>query len=443
MNIYDLFLKKAKEAGIDPCEIGFSMSSSNSISLYHGEVEGVETNKTCHTSIRGIYNGKMGFILINKITKGNIDQIIEDIKNNAKVIEKDEKPIIFKGSKKYRKINTYNPKLKDIPFEDKKKLLFELEKAAYEKDKRITDVESVSFAEGEGYLLIYNSYGLKLKQKGNDFTYSISIVAEENGDKKTNYDFYIGNNFDDFLNKKDNLIERLTKEGLEKLGGQPIKSGKTKIVLSPECVSSLLDYYLPHCIAEKVQKHTSLFEGKLHQQIASKKLTVQETPLNKTIFAKWFDDEGVATYNKYLFKNGVLQTYLYNLETAAKDGVESTGNGYNTGSKIVTDINSVVVKPGKKTQEQLFEQVKNGLYITNLKGMNSGINSQSGNFSLPCEGFEIVDGKKGNPVSLITVAGNIMEVFRDIIEVGCDSKVSYGGTSTPSMYIKSLNITGK
>ena len=77
-------------------------------------------------------------------------------------------------------------------------------------------------------------------------------------------------------------------------------------------------------------------------------------------FARWFDDEGVATYNKAIIKNGVLQTYLYNLTTAAKEGVKSTGNGYRAGGKMGVSSSYAVLKPGKKSLEELFKEVGEG-----------------------------------------------------------------------------------
>ena len=104
-------------------------------------------------------------------------------------------------------------------------------------------------------------------------------------------------------------------------------------------MTSLLKAYIGHAEAEEVQKKSSLFIGKLGQKIASKKITIEDKPLAKNVFARWFDDEGVATYNKPIIKNGVLQTYLYNLTTAAKDGVQTTGN------VLVAVLNVVLVQP--------------------------------------------------------------------------------------------------
>ena len=152
--------------------------------------------------------------------------------------------------------------------------------------------------------------------------------------------------------------------------------------------------------------------------------------------------EGVATYNKAIIKNGVLQTYLYNLTTAAKDGVQTTGNGYGGGKKGVEPA-FLYLKPGKKSLDELFEEVGNGVFITEVSGLHAGLNPQSGNFSLQSTGFMIENGKKGKPLDLITVSGNLLEIFQDVIDVGNDTYVSPSGVSAQSLLIKKIAVSGK
>ena len=201
--------------------------------------------------------------------------------------------------------------------------------------------------------------------------------------------------------------------------------------------------YVSSAIAEDVQKNSSLFIGKIGQKVASKKVTVEDLPINKTVFAKSFDDEGVATSNRAIIKNGVLQTYLYNLTTAAKDGVESTGNGVTSGSKVYTAPTYLKMKPGKKSQEELFEEIGNGVYITDVSGLHAGLNSRTGNFSLQSTGFLIKDGKIDHPLDIITVSGNLVKLFNSVSYVGNDSKEFMSGTNCPSVIVSKLVVSGK
>ena len=195
--------------------------------------------------------------------------------------------------------------------------------------------------------------------------------------------------------------------------------------------------------AEEIQKHSSLLEGKLGQQALSKKLSIIENPLEKNLFFRYFDDEGVATSKKFLVNKGVISTYLYTLQTAAKDNAQPTGNGFGS-PKAKADVGYVVVKGGKKSEEEMISGIKEGVYITELTGLHSGMNPRSGNFSLQSAGFMIRDGKKAEPLALITVAGNLINVFNNIKCVANNNKLVIGNQmSCPSIYVGKLPISGK
>lgn len=441
MNIYDKFFALAKEKGVDEVEINVSKSSNLSIQLYHHEIETFNANTDGSVSIRGVYNNKFGTISLSSLTKDNLNYAIDMLINNAKVIEKSEKAELFRGSEHYHKVSTYNKGYEKITIEQKKADLFKLESLIEKGDSRVADVMNVGFEETISENMILNSHGLKLKQKSNYFVFVGGVLLKDENDAQDNYEFFIDNDYSKLDVQK--LADKIILGAKEKLGGKPCESQKAKTVLSSDCVTTLINVLIDHTSAEKVQKHTSLLEGKLNTKIASNKITISDIPLKRTIFARWFDDEGVATYNKDIIKKGVLQTYIYNMETAKKDGVASTGNGINVGSKIGTGCFALSLKPGKKNLEQLFESVQNGVYITSLAGAHAGINSSSGDFSLQAKGFMIRDGKKSEPLSLITLSGNIMKLFKDVVEVGSDVELKSSGISTPSIVVKSLNISGK
>ena len=100
------------------------------------------------------------------------------------------------------------------------------------------------------------------------------------------------------------------------------------------------------------------------------------------------------------------------------------------------------MKPGKKSREELFEEVGNGVYITDVSGLHAGLNARSGNFSLQSTGFLIKDGKKDRGLDIITISGNLVQLFEQIQLVGNDSKEFVGGKN-PSVVVKSIAVSGK
>lgn len=439
---YDKFFALAKERGITDAEISISTSYSLSFSLFHGEIDNYETNTSSTFMARGIYKGKMGAIVSDVYDKNSAELFVNTIISNASVIENNDPVFIYKGSPKYKKINTFNKDLSKISIDEKLKKLYELEKKIKEADPRIVEVQVVGFEESSSSNTILNSHGLKLTQKNNNYFIYGGAVASENGQVKTGFDFFFENDFNKI--NIDELAKSIAKDAYSKLGGYQCDSSTYKAVLSQDVVSSLLSAYINNAIAEDVQKNSSLFIGKLNQKVASRKVTVEDKPLARTLFARGFDDEGVATKNLPIIKNGILQTYLYNLTTAAKDGVESTGHGaVGGGSKVFTSTWYLEMKAGKKNLEELFKEVNNGVYITEVQGLHAGLNPRSGNFSLQSTGFMIENGKVTHGLDIITVNGNLVDLFNNITEVGNDSKEFISGMKCPSVIVKKIAVSGK
>ena len=203
--------------------------------------------------------------------------------------------------------------------------------------------------------------------------------------------------------------------------------------------------YIENEKAEEVLKHSSTLEGKLGDLVASKKVTIIEDPLMRNVFFRYFDDEGVATFPKTIVEKGVLKTYLHNLSTAHQMGVAPTGNGYKAGAKGKVGISlcNVYLKPGKHTEEEMLSTILEGVYINDVQGLHAGMNMQSGNFSLQAAGFMIRDGKIAEPINLITIAGNLFEILKNVKDIANNSETQLSSITCPSVYVRSIAISGK
>ena len=438
---YDKFFALAKEAGIEEAELYVSTSKKLSISLFHGEVDEYSDNNGYTILARGLVNGKCGTATCDVWNNEKAQYLVKEIAANAKVIEDKDPVFIFEGSPKYKKVHVYNKELSTISIDKKLELLHQLEQKIRTGDPHIIEVGGVEYTECEETVTLINTKGLKLAGKDNYFYFVGVAVAKQGEQVKSGYEIFLNNDMSKF--NVDELAKKVCKNVVDQLGGEPCESGVYKAVLSPDVVKSLVSFYVDSADAEEIQKRSSLFIGKLGQKVASSKLTVEDRPICKEVFARSFDDEGVATYNKAIIKNGVLQTYLYNLTTAAKDGVQSTGNAIRGGSKISTNPLFLYVKPGKKSQEELFQEVGNGVYITEVSGLHAGMNPQSGNFSLQSTGYLIKDGKRDRGLDIITVSGNLVDIFMNIKEIGNDEIVFPSGISCPSVLIKKIAVGGK
>ena len=436
------FFELAREADFESCDLSSSESSSLSVSLFHGEIDSFTNNNSYGLVARGIYKGKMGSILVDNVNKESPEFLVKEIKRAASIVENEDPVFIFKGSEKYHKKNVGNKGDFSENIQEKVGILKKIEEKLLAYDKRINEVITVGFDASSHTYKKTNSFGLKLSQKMSTYAYYAQVSAKQGDEIRTGFNVFASFDKNEF--DIDEFVKKVAEDGLSKLGSVQCESKKYPVVLNPDCVATLLSFLISSLDAEEIQKHTSLLEGKLNQQVLSKKLTVIENPLAKNLFFRYFDDEGVATEKKYLFKKGVVSTYLYTLQTAAKDGVSPTGNGYGSGAKARADVGYVEVKGGSKTEEEMLSEIKEGVYITELQGLHSGMNAHSGNFSLQCAGFMIRDGKKAEPLALITVAGNLINVFDDIKCIANNNKLVIGNQmSCPSFLIKKMAISGK
>ena len=432
------FFELAKENKFEAADLVFLHSYSLSCSIFHKEVESLTESDTYSVVGRAIVNGKFGLVSTEKIDKDTPEFLIKGIKETAGLIETNDPSIIFKGSKKYHKKNVFNKEV--LSGDLSKQILREIEDKLRAYDKRIDEVATVGYEESLSESTLSNTYGLKLKDKMATYAFYAEITAKAGNDIQTGFKVFASMDPKEF--DVDKFVKDVAEDALKKLGATQCASKKYPTVLSQKVASQLMKAYLSNLDAEEVEKKSSLFVGKLHQPIASKKVTVIEDPLKKNIFFTYRDEEGVATFKKALINKGVLETYLYTLETAQKAGVEPTGNGAR-GAKTSATLNYTYIKPGKKSFDDMISNIKEGVYITNLEGMHAGMNPRSGNFSLQAQGFMIRDGKIAEPLSLITVAGNLVELFMSVKDVANDSEFQLSGLESPSLFVKKLAISGK
>ena len=177
-------------------------------------------------------------------------------------------------------------------------------------------------------------------------------------------------------------------------------------------MKAILSTFLSAFYAENAQKGLSLLKGKTGEVIAADCITITDTPFFASNPMKIaFDGEGVPTKEKNVIENGVLKTLLYNLTSAEKDGVETTGNASRSAASIGTRAYSFYINPGQMTRDELFAAADNGIYVTEMKGFHAGANAVTGDFSIESAGFLIENGKIGAPIKSFTVAGNFFELL--------------------------------
>jgi len=446
-SLIEKIFSEGKKKGLTDMEVYYSAGNSLSLKVFQKELDGYSLSESEGLSLRGVYKGKMGYSYTEKVDETSIEQLVNNVVENATIIDSDDEEVIFEGSKEYKKVDSFNTELSNVKEEDKIKFVKSLEEEAYKIDKRISSVKTCVYGDGYGEVIMSNTKGLYLHDKSNiAYTY-IVVDAKEGNDIKTGMAYRTGNDFYKFNVKE--IAKEAVEEAIGLLGAKSVKSGNYPVILRNSAAADLLEAFTGIFSAEAVQKNLSLLKGKLNEKIASERFTLIDDPcMEGGLASRSFDGEGVACKYKKVIDKGVLKTYLHNLKTARKDGVETTGNASKGSYKSSISIapSNFYVEKGEKTLEEIIKSSDKAIMITELQGLHSGLNSVSGDFSLAALGYLIEEGKIVRPVEQIIVSGNYFEMIKNIEEVGSDLKFGLPGEAyigSPSLKVKSLAIAGE
>lgn len=430
--------EKAKRK-FDNCEIYINSVNTTVVSTYNNQLEKYTISETGGVSFRGISNNMEGYSYSEDISKDSIDYLIDTAYQSMKVVGEKEKIYIYRP----KKAEVFNRNVNVIKTESDKKIDKMLE--MYEISKSVSNY--IHQIDGKGVEIsrkkyIANTYGLE-KYESNSYAYVYSYaILKKNGEMKSGIEFELKDNFMDcnFEKIARNSVIKAEKE----FGAKAVESGKYKVILINDEVSSLLSALEPAFSAKSVQKNMSPLKGMLDKKIAFGKFTMKDSKiLPGTNIIESFDDEGIYKSDLEIIKDGVLKTYIYNLETADKDGIKTTANASRSyKSTSFPGISNLVVEAGEISFNSMVEKMDEGLIITSIQGLHSGLNAVSGEFSVPCNGFLVENGKIKRAVNQIIMSSNIKEFFNSIVEIANDSKITLDASYVPSIMLENINISG-
>ena len=423
--------------GLSDVEISVSESSSLKLVSYEGKIEQNTISDVSTVSIRGVYNGNMGKVRFEFISDEQVDKMLDKVIENAKVITVKEPAIIYEGSPSYPEVNALDFDFSTVDMAKKVEDLITLETTIRHNEK-VSNVQTAVYQENSSGAILTNSKGLHLTRK-NRFAYAYGIgVFKEGEDITTAYEFDIFKTYDDFDPKK--LADITIEKGLKRLGAVSLPTKFYPVVFSNETFSELLSVFSGLYSAESAYRHLTPYENKVGEKIAQANFNLIDDPLHEqAYFQVPFDDEGVACKKKYIIKDGVFQGFINDLKMASIFNQEPTGNSFSGGIQTT----NLYLEPGDKSFDALIEGIDDGVYITDLVGLHAGVKAISGEFSLQASGFKIEQGQVAFPVNMIVVSGNFFDVMQSIEGFGNDLKFDVSGFGSPSVYVKSLSISGE
>ncbi|MCR8612858.1 MAG: TldD/PmbA family protein [Mycoplasma sp.] len=432
---FKLINEYAKSKGINGLQMHSSYSLSEEMEFEGGTLKKSEANISINTSLIGIMKNRKVFTGIESNDLNKLKEKIDDLLYISKYTTKEtEEELISPKGLIYPKVD---PKIFNIEKRDTNsqiELLKELNDRMNKLHKNIkseTTIAALSYSFSD--FKMENTNGLELEKQSKVMNIVGVLFLDVDGNKITIiHGEKIINDKDWDIDKFINKIDKKIKERVKK---SKIESGKYKTILSNRAFSTLVSQYFSHFNARSVIDERSIYKDDLGKKIMSEKITIVDEGVNiKGKVFSTFDADGMPTQRKEIVKNGVLKTFLHNIKSAKIMNVKTTGNSAGDNpSGFFTYI-----LPGEKTKEQLFSKVDNGFMITSFKGLHSGLNSISGDFSLEIEGFKIKDGKQSDFVTGAIATGNYFEIIKNIKNLS--SELNFDEAITPYARIIDLDI---
>lgn len=434
-----------EELGITEYELYYQAGESTSVDTFMHQINEFTSSKEGGVCFRCIVGGKMGYASTEDLSAEQAKAVVQKAADNAAVLESEEQVFLGEGGQEYEELNV---EISALPTtEELISCALDTQEKLYAAHPSMIDGCQSNTLAQRTELAIYNSKGLDLHYENN--LAGIVAVAVVSDGKEMSNDFQIK------LGKlseidTDALAKKAADGAVLKMGGDVAPTGNYPVVFNPDAMSSLLSVYSSIFSSEAAQKGLSKLGDQEGQSIAASCVTIVDDPFHKeNPMPMNFDAEGSPTHKKNIVENGVFQTLLYNLKTAAVAGKKTTGNASKAGYNAAVGIRpfTMYLAGGEISEEELLKQAGNGVYITDLSGLHAGANPISGDFSLQSAGFMIEDGKKTAYVKSFTVAGNFYDLLKNVRCVASNVKLPRAMGSTafgaPSVLVDGLSVAGK
>lgn len=432
---------KAKKMGAGEAEAFLVNSKDLTIDVRDNQVETMKLAEDRGLGVRIINDNRVGFAYTSDLNAGVVDDIIRQAAANSEKTTADKYNKLPPGGEQYPELDLFDPEIHRATVEGKIELAKSMEQVARAADRRVTITERSTYFDAEYEVTLANSYGFARSYCGAYCGAFTEVVAEQDGDCQSGFDIHYGLKYKDI--DPSALGRGAAEKAVRKLGAKSIKTQQAAIILEPYIATQFLSVIAPALSAEAVQKGRSLFAGKTGQQVASQRMSVIDDGAKPGgIASAPFDGEGVPTGKTILIKDGILQGFLHNTYTAAKESVVSTGNATRGSFKSTPEVGTTnfYIEPGTTEPAELIKNVPTGLLITEVMGMHTA-NPISGDFSLGAAGIWIENGQFTQPVRGVAIAGNILDFLTHIDEIGSDLRF-YGGKGSPTLRIAKMTISG-
>ncbi|MEZ5584753.1 MAG: metalloprotease PmbA [Candidatus Competibacteraceae bacterium] len=306
------------------------------------------------------------------------------------------------------------------------------EAAALRQDQRIRNSEGASVSSTRGQAVYGNSHGFCAGYPSTRHSISCSVIAQEDSGMQRDYWFSSARDRTD-LESVESIGRRAAERAVRRLGSRRLGTCRVPVLFAPEMARGVFGHFISAIRGGALYRKASFLVDQLGQPVFPEFLRIHEQPhLPKALGSAPFDNEGVATRERDLVVDGVLQGYVLDSYAARRLGMQTTGNA--------GGVHNVTIDPGSSGLTELLQQMGAGLLVTHLMGQ--GINLVTGDYSRGAAGFWVEDGEIRYPVEEITIAGNLRDMLAGIVAVGNDVD-KRGNIRCGSLLLERMTVAGQ
>ncbi|MDR2497266.1 MAG: TldD/PmbA family protein [Tannerellaceae bacterium] len=422
----------ALKNGCQSSRVVIASGTNSAFEIREMKVDRLRQASESSMRIQIFVDGRYGSFSTNRLNKKELEGFIRNGIESTRFLAEDKARTLPAPERYYKggqaDLQQRDPVFDSLQPDDKVKLAMNVCEEMTDKDPRVISPYA-SFSDELNNRYIIASNGLEVESSRTVFFLEASVSMKGEGDARPESYWYDGSLFFDTLQKKD-IGTKALERTIKKLGQKKTASGKYRMLVDNLNSSNLVSPIIRALYGSSIQQKDSFLLDKLGQKVLGDNVTLIDDPHRlKTIGARYFDGEGVATKKMPVFENGVLKTYYIDTYYANKLETEPT----------VDSPSILQFQLGSKNAQELIAGVDKGIFVTGFNGGNS--NSSTGDFSYGIEGFLIEKGELVRPVNEMNVTGNMLTLWNNLAEAGNDPRET-NSWKIPSLLFNDVDFSG-
>ena len=426
-------LTQAQAAGATACEAEVNQGFGQNVTVRLNQVETIEYNRDKGLGVTCYFGQKRGHASTSDLSSDAIRDTVAKALTIAKYTAEDEFAGLPDANRLARDIldlDLYHPW--ELPVEQAIELAKTCEAAALGVDPRINNSEGGSVSTQESIFVYGNSLGFVAGYPTSRHSISCAVIAESDAGMQRDYWYTTARQASALESAA--TVGRITGERtLRRLDAKKLKTTQAPVIFEASIAAGLLGSFVSAVSGGSLYRKSSFLLDSLGTQIFSPFIQIVERAhLKQGLGSAPFDNEGVATIDRDVITDGVLQGYFLSSYSARKLGMQTTGNAGGN--------HNLIIQSGDLDFAALLKHMGRGLVVTELLGQ--GVNAITGDYSRGAAGYWVEHGEIQYPVEEITIAGNLKQMFKQIVAVGNDVVVR-GARQTGSIMIENMTIAGE